>query len=431
MTDPEDAVSLSERTTTRARAILDGSAKGGFLKRLLPFLGPAFIASVAYIDPGNYATNIQAGAKYGYALLWVIFASNLIAIIVQSMSAKLGIATGRNLAEHCRAAYPRWASRFLWIMMEIVAMATDLAEFIGAAVGLQLLFGLPLWVGGLVTAFATFLILGLERYGFRPLEALITGFVAVVALCYLIETILDRPDWGLLAASVIRPTLPSSEAVLLAAGILGATVMPHAVFLHSALTQNRIRPADGAGLRRLFRYELVDVFAAMGLASFVNAAMLVMAAATFHKSGLAGVGSLESAYKTLEPLLGKGASFVFGVSLLASGLSSSAVGTSAGQIIMQGFVKKHIPIWLRRLITVLPAMTVILSGLDPTRTLVISQVLLSFGLPVTIFSLLRFTSDRRLMGELANGRIANLLLGAAAFLVSALNLYLIYAIVAQ
>jgi manganese transport protein len=346
------------------------------------------------------------------------------------MSAKLGIATGMNLAEHCRASYPPWAAWLLWVMMEIVAMATDLAEFIGAAIGLQLLFGLPLWIGGLVTAAATFLILGLERYGFRPLEAVITAFVAVVALCYVAETILDRPDWGAIAFAVARPRLPDGEAVLLAAGILGATVMPHAVFLHSALTQNRIRPSDQAGLKRLFRFELVDVFIAMGIASFVNAAMLVMAAAAFHGSGLNEVGTLEQAYLTLEPLLGKGASIVFGVSLLASGLSSSAVGTSAGQIIMQGFIRKHIPIWLRRLVTVLPAMAVILIGLDPTRTLVISQVLLSFGLPITIYSLLRFTSDKGKMGSLANRPLTNLLMGAATALVSALNLYLIYATLA-
>ncbi len=422
--------SISERTADSANAVLAGAGGKGFLKRLLPFLGPAFIASVAYVDPGNYATNIQAGAKFGYTLLWVIFASNLIAILVQSMSAKLGIATGMNLAEHCRASYPPWAVRSLWVMMEIVAIATDLAEFIGAAVGIQLLFGLPLWVGGLITAVATFLILGLERFGFRPLEAVITGFVAVVALCYLVETFLDRPDWAALGIALARPKLPNQEAILLAVGILGATVMPHAVFLHSALTQNRIRPKEVSGLKRLFRFELVDVFIAMGIASFVNAAMLVMAAATFHKSGMPDVGTLENAYVTLEPLLGKAASIVFGVSLLASGLSSSTVGTSAGQIIMQGFIKRHIPIWLRRLITVTPAMAVIMLGLDPTRSLVISQVLLSFGLPITIYSLLRFTADRGKMGDLVNGRVTNVLLGAATALVSALNVYLIVATIA-
>jgi manganese transport protein len=421
---------LSSRTARDAQSVLDGQSKGGFLKRLLPFLGPAFIASVAYVDPGNYATNIQAGAQFGYALLWVIFASNIVAMLVQAMAAKLGIATGKNLAEHCRASYPSWASWVLWVMMEIVAMATDLAEFLGAAVGIQLLFGLPLWAGGLITAAATFLILGLERYGFRPLEAVITAFVAIVALCYLVETFIDKPDWSALGLALARPTLPGSEGALLACGILGATVMPHAIFLHSALTQNRIRPADGKGLKRLFRFELVDVFIAMGIASFVNAAMLVMAAATFHGSGQTAVGTLEEAYLTLQPLLGKAAGYVFGISLLASGLSSSAVGTSAGQIIMEGFIHKHIPVWARRLITVLPSLAVIIAGFDPTRVLVLSQVLLSFGLPVTIFSLLRFTADRRIMGELVNKRVTSLALGLAALLVTVLNVYLIVATLA-
>lgn len=398
--------------------------KRGFL-RILPYLGPAFIASVAYIDPGNYATNIQAGSEFGYTLLWVIFASNITAILVQATAAKLGIATGKNLAEHCRDSYPKWANYGLWIMMEIVAIATDLAEFLGAAVGLQLLFGLPLLVGGIITALATFLILGVERFGFRPLEAIITGFVIVVAVSYLVETILDRPDWAVLAQSFNPPRIPGAEGALLAAGILGATVMPHAIFLHSALTQNRMRPDDESGRRRLFRFELVDVLVAMGVASFVNAAMLVMAAAAFHRNGITNVATLEQAYVTLEPLLGKSASVVFGISLLASGLSSSAVGTSAGQIIMEGFVNRHIPVWIRRLVTVAPSILIIAIGLEPTRVLVISQVLLSFGLPVTIFSLLRFSADRRLMGSLVNTRLTSVLLGAAAIFVSVLNLFLI------
>lgn len=398
--------------------------KRGFL-RILPYLGPAFIASVAYIDPGNYATNIQAGSEFGYTLLWVIFASNITAILVQATAAKLGIATGKNLAEHCRDSYPKWANYGLWIMMEIVAIATDLAEFLGAAVGLQLLFGLPLLIGGIITALATFLILGVERFGFRPLEAIITGFVIVVAVSYLVETILDRPDWAVLAQSFNPPRIPGAEGALLAAGILGATVMPHAIFLHSALTQNRMRPDDESGRRRLFRFELVDVLVAMGVASFVNAAMLVMAAAAFHRNGITNVATLEQAYVTLEPLLGKSASVVFGISLLASGLSSSAVGTSAGQIIMEGFVNRHIPVWIRRLVTVAPSILIIAIGLEPTRVLVISQVLLSFGLPVTIFSLLRFSADRRLMGSLVNARLTSVLLGAAAIFVSVLNLFLI------
>jgi manganese transport protein len=347
------------------------------------------------------------------------------AILIQATSAKLGIATGLNLAQHCRRAFPAWVSWILWVMMEIVAMATDLAEFLGAAVGLQLLFGFPLWMGGLLTAVATFLILGVERFGFRPLEAIITGFVAIVALSYLIETVLDRPDWAALGSSFLPPRLPGAEGALLAAGILGATVMPHAIFLHSALTQNRLRPSDEKGLKRLFHFELIDVFIAMGVASFVNAAMLVMAAATFHKAGLSDVGTLQKAYLTLEPLLGKAASLVFGVSLLASGLSSSAVGTSAGQIIMEGFIHKHIPVWLRRLVTIIPSLAIISFGLEPTRVLVLSQVLLSFGLPATIFALLRFSADRKVMGSLVNTRATSLVLGLTAVLVTALNVFLI------
>jgi manganese transport protein len=418
---------ISERTAESARSVLEGKSKRNPLKRLLPFLGPAFIASVAYIDPGNYATNIQAGAQFGYTLLWVIFASNIIAMLVQAMAAKLGIATGRNLAQHCRASYPEWANWALWAMMEIVAMATDLAEFLGAAVGIQLLFGLPLWAGGLITAVATFLILGLERYGFRPLEAVITAFVAIVALSYLLESLIARPDWPAMGAALARPSLPGKEGVLLAVGILGATVMPHAIFLHSALTQNRIRPSEGKGLRRLFRFELIDVFIAMGIASFVNAAMLVMAAAAFHKTGYSDIATLDKAYVTLQPLLGNAASYIFGISLLASGLSSSAVGTSAGQIIMEGFIHKHIPVWARRLVTLLPSLAVIFAGLEPTRVLVLSQVLLSFGLPVTVFSLLRFTADRKIMGELVNSRVSNIALGVVALLISVINVYLIVA----
>lgn len=410
-------------------ATVTGTKKRGLL-RILPYLGPAFIASVAYIDPGNYATNIQAGSEFGYTLLWVIFASNLTAILVQATAAKLGLATGKNLAEHCRDSYPKWANYGLWIMMEIVAIATDLAEFLGAAVGLQLLFGLPLLVGGIITAIATFLILGVERFGFRPLEAIITGFVIVVAVSYLVETVLDRPDWGALAHSFTPPRMPGAEGALLAAGILGATVMPHAIFLHSALTQNRMRPDDEPGRKRLFRFEMIDVLVAMGVASFVNAAMLVMAAAAFHRNGMTSIATLEQAYVTLEPLLGKSASVVFGISLLASGLSSSAVGTSAGQVIMEGFVNKHIAVWIRRLITVAPSILIIAIGLEPTRVLVISQVLLSFGLPVTIFSLLRFSADRRLMGSLVNTRVTSVLLGAAALFVSLLNLFLIYKTIA-
>jgi manganese transport protein len=413
------------RTVRVAREVLKGAGSKGLLHRLLPFLGPAFIASVAYMDPGNFATNIQAGSRFGYRLLWVIVASNLMAMLIQTLSAKLGIATGKNLAEHCRERFPPPVTLGMWVLMELVAMATDLAEFIGAAVGFNLLFGVPLIVGGLLTAVATFLILGLERYGFRPLEAVITALVGIIAVSFLVETVLDRPDWGQVLYHAVVPKLSGAESVLLATGILGATVMPHAIFLHSSLTQGRILVHGARGLRRLFRFEIVDVVVAMGLASLINAAMLIMAAATFFRSGLTHVATLQEAHRTLEPLLGKAASWVFGLSLLASGLSSSTVGTSAGQVIMQGFLQRHIPVWLRRLVTVVPSLAVIAVGLDPTRTLVISQVVLSFGLPFAIVPLVLFTARRSLMGVLVNRRPTTAAACLVAGLIIGLNIYLL------
>jgi manganese transport protein len=413
-------------TTEDALDVLADPGSKGRFSRLLPFMGPAFIASVAYIDPGNFATNIQGGAKFGYTLLWVIVASNLMAMLLQTLSAKLGIATGMNLAEHCRSRFPRPVVIAMWGLMEIVAMATDLAEFLGAAVGFNLLFGIPLWIAGILTAIVTFLILGLERYGFRPIEAAITALVGVVAACYLVETFLDRPEWGNLLYHSVVPQFAGKESVLLATGILGATVMPHAIFLHSALTQGRVVVKDPIQLRRLFRYQLVDVSVAMGLASLINMAMLIMAATTFFRAGLTEVGTLETAHRTLEPLLGKASSWIFAVSLLASGLSSSAVGTMAGQVMMQGFLKRQIPVWIRRLVTIVPSLVVISIGLDPTRTLVISQVLLSFGLPFAIIPLIIFTGRKSVMGILVNHPVTTALTCIVAALIVSLNVYLIY-----
>jgi manganese transport protein len=415
-------------TVDTAMEILADRSSKGRLTRLLPFMGPAFIASVAYMDPGNFATNIQGGAKFGYTLLWVIVASNLMAMLIQTLSAKLGIATGLNLAEQCRNHFSRPLVLVMWALMEIVAMATDLAEFLGAAVGFYLLFGIPLWLAGIITAIVTFLILGLERYGFRPLEAVITILVGVVALSYLVETVLGRPKWGDVLYHAVVPQFSGMESVLLATGILGATVMPHAIYLHSALTQGRIVVRDPIQLRRLFRYELVDVFVAMGIASLINAAMLIMAASTFFKQGLTEVGTLEGAYHTLEPLLGRSASWVFAISLLASGLSSSSVGTMAGQVMMQGFLQRRIPVWIRRLVTIVPSLVVISIGLDPTRTLVISQVVLSFGLPFAIIPLVMFTSRKQVMGILVNRPATTVLSYIVAILIVALNVYLLYQI---
>jgi manganese transport protein len=411
--------------TRNAKTILSGRSRKNWLARLLPFLGPAFIASIAYVDPGNFATNIQGGAQFGYELLWVILGSNLMAMLLQALSAKLGIATGRNLAEHCREQFPKPVVWTMWLLMELVAMATDLAEFLGAAVALNLLFGMPLWIAGLLTAVITFVILSLERFGFRPLEAVITGFLVVIAASYVVELFIGQPDWGQIAIHTFVPQFSNSESILLATGILGATVMPHAIFLHSALTQGRVVVRKPELQRKLFRYEIVDIVIAMVIASSVNAAMLITSAAAFFKSGTS-VGSIEEAYQTLQPLLGPAAGIVFGVALLASGLSSSSVGTMAGQVIMQGFLNYHIPPWVRRIVTILPALLVIFIGLDPTRTLVISQVVLSFGLPFAIIPLVIFTSNPRIMGAMVNRRLTSLLASLSATLIVALNLYLLY-----
>jgi len=412
-------------TVNSAHLVLEGKGRKGFLPRLLPFLGPAFVACVAYIDPGNFATNIQGGAEFGYMLLWVIVTSNLMAMLIQALSAKLGIASGRNLAELCRERFPRPVALAMWVLMEIVAMATDLAEFLGAAVGFQLLFHIPLLAGALLTAITTFIILGLEQRGFRSLEAVITALVGVIAVSYLIETILDRPAWGLVAYHAVVPMFSGKESVLLATGILGATVMPHVIFLHSALTQHRIPTTNAAQLKQLFRFELIDVTIAMGLAGLVNAAMLIMAASTFFAQGLTHIASIEEAYRTLTPLLGSAASAVFAISLLVSGLSSSAVGTMAGQVIMQGFIHRQIPIWVRRAVTMAPPIFVIALGLDPTRTLVISQVVLSFGLPFAIIPLVMFTRRGDIMGPLVNRRITTIIASIVAALIVALNVYLL------
>jgi manganese transport protein len=328
-----------------------------------------------------------------------------------------------------RERFPPWLTVVLWVLAEVVAMATDLAEFLGAAVGFNLLFGMPLLPAGLLTGAVTFAILGLQRYGFRPLEVVIAGFVGVIAVCYLIETVLGKPDFGAAATAIFPPRFAGTESVLLASGILGATVMPHVIYLHSALTQDRIVVRDPALRRRLFRFELIDVLIAMGLAGLINASMLMMAAATFWASGrevTAADDIILEAYRTLTPLLGGAASTFFAISLLASGLSSSTVGTMAGQVIMQGFLRRRIPIWLRRAVTMLPALIVIALGVETTRTLVISQVILSFGIPFALIPLVMFTRRRDLMGELVNHRLTTVVVTIVAALIVALNLFLLY-----
>ncbi|MCA9837217.1 MAG: Nramp family divalent metal transporter [Trueperaceae bacterium] len=411
-----------------AQDILELRSTHRGLKRILPFLGPAFIAAVAYIDPGNFATNIEGGSRYGYRLLWVVLAANLMAMLIQALSAKLGIATGKNLPELIRDHYPRPVVWLFWVQAELVAIATDLAEFLGAAIGFQLLFGLPLFWGGVLTGIATFALLGLQRYGFRPLEAVIAAMVATVAGAYLVEVFLSKPNTLSLAKGFI-PSFSGSHSIYLAAGILGATVMPHVIYLHSALTQRRIQANSDKQRRRLYRYNLIDVVVGMSIAGFVNMAMLAMAAATFYFTGQQNVAEIETAYQTLSPLLGSLASGVFAFSLLISGLSSSTVGTMAGQIIMQGFVHFTIPLWLRRLITMLPAMVVIIMGLEPTAVLVLSQVVLSFGIPFALLPLLQFTRKREVVGVLANSWLSNLLGWLIASIIIALNVFLLVQLV--
>jgi manganese transport protein len=393
--------------------------------RLLPFLGPAFIACVAYIDPGNFATNIAGGSKYGFTLVWVIVASNLMAMLIQTLSAKLGIATGRNLPEVCREQFSRRTSIALWLQAEVIAMATDLAEFLGAAVGIKLLLGIPLFPAAVITGVITFLILGLQRWGFRPLEAVITAFVVVIGVCYLGELWFAHPPLGTVAKHAVVPDFAGNESVLLAVGIIGATVMPHVIYLHSALTQRRIVPRNDHEARLLYKYTRIDVLIAMAIAGLINISMLVVAATVFFGSGLTDVDSLDGAHRTLEPILGGASSVLFALALTASGLSSSTVGTLSGQVVMQGFIRRRIPLFVRRLVTMIPAFVVIAWGLDPSRTLVISQVVLSFGIPFALIPLVIFTSKREIMGVLVNRRATVAAAAVVAGMISALNVFLL------
>src|SRR5438105_15523444 len=365
----------------------------GDRRSIWPFLGPAFIACVAYIDPGNFATNVAGGSKFGLTLVWVIVASNLMAMLIQTLSAKLGLATGRNLPEVCRDSYSSRTTIALWLQAEVIAMATDLAEFLGAALGLKLLLGIPLFPAALVTGATAFGILGLQRYGFRPFEAVITAFVFVIGVCYLAELWLAHPPFAAVAHHAVVPEFKGQESVLVAVGILGATVMPHVIYLHSALTQTRIVPRNDDEARTLYRYTRLDVLLAMTIAGLINVAMLVIAATVFFGKGLHHVESLEGAHKTLQPVLGGASSVLFALALTASGLSSSTVGTLSGQIVMQGFLKRRIPLFVRRAVTMIPAFVVIAIGdpLDPSRVLVISQVVLSFGIPFALIPLVIFT----------------------------------------
>jgi manganese transport protein len=414
--------SLSCRTAITAQSVLAGQRRG--LLSYLVFAGPAVIASIAYMDPGNFATNIQAGAKYGYTLLWVVLLANLVGMLFQALSAKLGIVTGRNLAEMCREQFPIPVVWAMWAVSEVAAMATDLAEFLGAAVGLSLLFHMPLFGGMVVTGIVTYGLLTFERLGFRPLELVIGSLVSLIALCYLVETFIAPVDFGSAAVHTVMPQLPDAAALLLAVGIIGATVMPHAVYLHSGLTQARMPVRNDAERRKLLRFSNREVIIALVVAGLVNMAMVMMASAAFH-AGHPDVAEIETAYHTLTPLLGVGAAGIFLLSLIASGISSSTVGTMAGQMIMQGFVGFRIPIWVRRLVTMTPAFVVVALGADATHALVISQVVLSIALPLPMISLLIFTRRPDIMGQFANTRLTQFaaLIGTATVLL--LNTFLI------
>lgn len=395
------------------------------LKKLLPFLGPAFIAAVAYIDPGNYATNIAAGSKYGYTLLWVILASNLMAVLIQALSAKLGIATGKNLPELCREKFSKKSSFLLWIQAEIVIMATDLAEFIGAALGIYLLFDLPLITSALIAAIGSFAILEFQRRGYRTFEVLITGMIFVVVLAFGAQVFYAKPDTSSLLAGLFTPKFEGVDSILLSAGMLGATVMPHAIYLHSSLTQKRIIGKNDVERKKIFRFEFIDIVIAMLIAGAINAAMLVVSAALFHKSGVL-VEDLDVAYEQFAVMLGPSVAMFFGIGLLFAGLSSSSVGMLTGDVVMQGFIKKHIPIYLRRLITTIPPLVIILMGVNPSKALVMSQVVLSFGIAFALIPLIMFTSDKKIMGNLVNHKVTSSCAWLIAVLIIGLNLFLLY-----
>ncbi len=415
-------ISLTDRTTAAVRDALAGRRRG--LRAMLPFAGPAFICSVAYMDPGNFATNIQAGAKYNYSLLWVVLLANIVAMLFQGLSAKLGIVTNRNLAELSREYFPQPVVWAMWVVSEVAAMATDLAEFLGGAIGLSLLFGIPLMWGMVVTAIVTFGILAFQRQGYRPIELIIGGLIGVIGLSYLIELFVAPPDWGAAALGTVLPRLADGGALTLAVGIVGATVMPHAIYLHSSLTQDRAPARNEQERRALLRYSNIEVVVALTIAGLVNVAMVMMAAAAFH-GGHEDVAEIETAYHTLVPLFGGGAAAVFMVSLIASGMSSSAVGTMAGQVIMQGFVGFRIPIWIRRLVTMTPAFAVVAWGVNATQALILSQVALSLALPVPMVALVLLMRRPAVMGQYLNGRFTGIAAVAATAIVLTLNLLLV------
>lgn len=422
--DPIEGVLPGEAAVARAaRHSLEGRRTG--LARIWPFLGPAFIAAVAYIDPGNFATNISAGSQFGYLLLWVVLLANLMAMVVQTQSAKLGIASGLNLPEACREGFSSGTTRILWVQAELVAMATDVAEIVGAALALNLLFGVPLLEASLIAGAISFGVLELQRRGFRRLEAGIAGMVGIVVLGFAFEIISAKPSGSETLRGLFVPGFSGTESLLLASGIIGATVMPHVIYLHSALTQKRVVGRDTAEKRQILRFERVDVIIAMALAGLVNMAMMAMAAALFSGGEFGPIDSIEGAYRGLEQAISQNAATIFGVALLASGLASASVGTLSGQVVMEGFISRRIPIFLRRAITLLPAIIVVALGVAPTDALVVSQVVLSFGIPFALVPLLLLSRRKSVMGELVNPPWVSILVTAIVIPIIGLNLFLI------
>lgn len=415
------SVSISKLISLREGLDADMSK----LRQLTKFLGPAFVVSVAYIDPGNFATNISGGSKFGYTLIWVILFSNLMAIFLQIMSAKLGIATGHNLPEMCSKVFPKSVNWIFWFIAEIGAMATDLAEFLGGTLGFYLLFHIPMIYSALITGVITYMICYAEKYGQKAVEIIITILVSIIFIAYTLELFLAKPNWFQVGIHTIIPSLPNNEAVLIAVGMLGATVMPHVIYLHSSLVQHRGINSTEKGKLKHLKMEKLDVTIAMNIAFIVNAAMVVVSASVFNKNGLI-VNTMEEAHTSLQPLLGSLSSSAFGIALLASGLSSSAVGTMAGQTIMKGFVNLSIPVNIRRLITMLPALIIIVLGVNPMKTLILSQVALSFILPFPIVQMLVIANRKDLMGTLANTALVKFSGIIIASIIIILNVVLLY-----
>lgn len=394
------------------------------LRKAFPFMGPAFLVSVGYIDPGNWATNIAGGAAFGYTLLWVLLLSNLMAILLQILAAKLGVATGKSLAENCRTHYSKPVAMFLWVTAELAAMATDLAEFLGAALGIYILLGIPLFPAALIGGVITFGILLLHRYGFRLVEIVIFSFVMIVVLVYVFEVLMAKPNWLQIGYHMVVPQL-NSASLFVAIGMIGATVMPHNIFLHSSLVKHRLKPGDLKHNHRVYKYSILDSFVALNIAWFINSSMIIMAAAVFFANGI-GVTSIEGAYATLTPLLGGFAALAFAIALLSAGLSSSVTGTIAGQYILEGFLNIKLPLWVRRLVTMIPALIIIGMGIDAMKALILSQVILSMQLPFTIIPLIMFTRSKKIMGHYANKPLTNVLVYLVASVIIFLNILLLY-----